>query len=77
MDELAVQEAARELGISRQRLTVIAEQGRLGRKVAGRYWIFTRAELEAFRPNIQGKAGRPKEDANLTMENRSPAGVAF
>lgn len=59
MEELTLADAARELGISRQRLQVIAKEKRLGRQVAGRYWIFTREEVEAFKPNIQGKAGRP------------------
>ena len=73
MEDLTLSEAARELGISRQRLAVIASEGRLGRQVAGHYWIFTRAEVEAFRPNIQGKAGRPKSEIEVTMENRTPA----
>lgn len=60
MDELTLADAARELGITRQRLQVIAKEGRLGHQVAGRYWVFTRAEIEAFKPNIQGRAGRPK-----------------
>ena len=73
MEDLTLSEAARELGISRQRLAVIASEGRLGRQVAGHYWIFTRTEVEAFRPNIQGKAGRPKSEIAVTMENRTPA----
>ena len=73
MEDLTLSEAARELGISRQRLAVIASEGRLGRQVAGHYWIFTRTEVEAFRPNIQGKAGRPKSEIEVTMENRTPA----
>jgi len=73
MEDLTLSEAARELGISRQRLAVIASEGRLGRPVAGHYWIFTRTEVEAFRPNIQGKAGRPKSEIEVTMENRTPA----
>jgi len=72
MDELTLSEAARELGISRQRLAVIASQGRLGRQVAGHYWIFTRAEVEAFRPQIQGKAGRPKSEIEATMKHEAP-----
>lgn len=73
MEDLTLADAARELRISRQRLQVIAKDGRIGRQVAGRYWVFTRREVEAFKPNIQGKAGRPKEDLNVTMENETPA----
>lgn len=61
------------LGITRQRLAVIAQQGRIGHQVAGRYWIFTPEEVEAFKPQIQGKAGRPKNDLSPTMKYEAPA----
>jgi hypothetical protein len=66
MDELTMPQAARELGITRQRLGVIAKAGRLGRQIAGHYWLFTRAEVEAFKPNIRGKSGRPREQKRKT-----------
>ncbi len=56
-------DAARELGVSRQRMTELANLGRLGRRVAGRYWVFTRKEIEHYKR--QRKVGRPRGD-NLT-----------
>jgi excisionase family DNA binding protein len=65
-DELTLAEAARELGLSRQRLAVLAKEGRLGHQVAGRYWIFTQSEVEAFKPQVKSsKGGRPKPEAGL------------
>ena len=59
-------EAAQELGISRQRLAVLAKEGRLGRQVAGRYWVFTPAEVAAYKPHVKAsRGGRPKPDAGM------------
>lgn len=68
-------DAARELGISRQRITELAKTGRLGTQVAGRYWFFTKEEIEAYKNDR--KVGRPKDDANLTMENEAPVLAAY
>ncbi len=63
-EQLTMSDAARELGISRQRLAVLAKEGRLGKQVAGHYWIFTREELAAYKPLVKAnKGGRPKEEA--------------
>ncbi len=62
-EEMTLQEAAAELGITRLRLAVIAKSGRLGHQVVGRYWAFTREEIEAYRPHVQGRPGRPKAAA--------------
>lgn len=63
-------EAARQLGISRQRLRIMAEEGRLGKQYAGRYWFFTPEELERYKPLVNGPGGRgkrmDKESARLT-----------
>lgn len=69
-------EAARIAGVSRQRINELASSGRLGKQVAGRYWVFTRDEVEAYRDAPKNKGGRPKEYSELTRENRTPAGVA-
>jgi Helix-turn-helix domain len=68
------EEAAQYLGVSRQRLHQLTQEG-VGRKVSG-HWIFTREELDQYRASEKNKGGRPKDDANQTMENRTPAGVA-
>lgn len=75
---LTAGDVARETGLSRQRINQLATAGRLGRQIAGRYWVFTRDEVERFKPlAFASKGGRPKDDENLTMENRTPAGVAY
>lgn len=71
--DLTLSEAAHILGISRQRLAVIAQSGRIGRQVAGHYWIFTPGEVEAYKPNIHGRAGRPVVKPSLPTEHRTPA----
>jgi len=74
---LTLTDAARELGLSRQRLALIAKEGRIGSQIAGRYWVFTVEEIERYKPLVKAsKGGRPKDDATLIMENRTPAGVA-
>lgn len=66
-DELTLRDAASELGMSYQRLQVLAKEGRLGHQVAGRYWVFSRREIEEYKPLVkQSKGGRPKE-ARLLM----------
>lgn len=67
-------EAARIAGVSRQRINELASMGRLGRQVAGRYWVFTRDEIEAYKSQARhNKGGRPKDETAPTMENRTPA----
>ena len=56
-------EAAKILGVNRQRINELARAGRFGRQIGGRYWVFTRAELEAFKSEPKNKGGRPKEEA--------------
>lgn len=68
---LSAADAARVLGITRQRVTALAHQGRLGRQV-GFYYVFTREELEQYRQQPKSKGGRPKDNANLTMEHEAP-----
>lgn len=63
-------DAARELGVTRQRVTELAQAGRLGRQVAGRYWFFTREEIEAYKNDR--KVGRPKTDLEVTMKHEAP-----
>jgi excisionase family DNA binding protein len=51
--------AAKYLGITRQRLDQLAEEGRIKRQRAGRYWVYRKADLDAFRVKPKLKAGRP------------------
>ena len=61
-EEVTAGEAAAILGVNRQRINQLARSGRLGHQVGGRYWLFKRSELEAFK-NSPRKGGRPKEEA--------------
>ncbi len=53
-------EAAARLGVSEQRVRQFCEEGRLGRKFAGR-WMITGAELRAFKLRPKG---RPKKSSD-------------
>ncbi len=68
---LNAQQAAAYLGVHRQRIYQLADEGKIGRKVAG-YWVFTRSELDAYDAAPKGPGGRPKRDAG-TLEVVSPA----
>ena len=56
-------EAARYLGITRSRINKLAHEGRLGRQIAGRFYVFTRGELVAWKAAPKSKGGRPKSSA--------------
>ena len=63
-DELTSGEAAELLGVSRQRVNQLAQDEKLpARHVANRYWVFTRADVEAFKAKAKSKGGRPKKRA--------------
>ena len=64
-DLLSRPEAAAYLGITSARLSQLTKAGRLGRLVAGRYWVFTRAELDSFKQKraARPRGGRPKPTA--------------
>ena len=65
---LKASEAARYLGITRQRIYELAQAGRLGQRMAG-YWVFTQAELEAYRVGrSQAVGGRPKRQPQPDSE---------
>jgi hypothetical protein len=71
MDELLMGEAAAQhAGLSRQRLYQLAANGDIGRKVSG-HWVFTRAELDAYKAREKSKGGRPKSATTMA----SPAFV--
>jgi excisionase family DNA binding protein len=59
-DYLNTTEAAAYLTVSKQRIHTLAQQGRLGRKIAG-HFVFTRQELDEYRVQPKSKGGRPKQ----------------
>ena len=68
---LNANEAAEYLGVHRQRVYQLIREKGLGRKIAG-YWVFTKAELDAYLQAPKGPGGRPKVDAG-TLTLASPA----
>ncbi len=59
--------AARFLGLSRARINLLAKQGRLGKQIAGRFYVFTRAELELYKAQPKDKGGRPPKSARRPL----------
>ena len=67
-DELTGGDAAALLGVSRQRVNQLAHDGTIpARHVAGRFWIFRRADVEAYKARRNVKGGRPKKTATSTQ----------
>ncbi len=65
-DELTGGDAAALLGVSRQRVNQLAHDGTIpARHVAGRFWIFRRADVEVYK--AQRKRGRPRKTATTTQ----------
>lgn len=65
---LTATEAAKYLDISRARVSLLAKQGRLGKQIAGRYNVFTKAELDAYKlqaPFNKGGKGKKLEAGAL------------
>jgi excisionase family DNA binding protein len=54
-------DAAQYLGVHRSRIYVLADSGRLGRKIAGHY-VFTRDELDRYKQEEKSKGGRPRKN---------------
>lgn len=57
------QQAADYLGYSRQRVYLLAKQGRLGREYAG-FWVFDKSELDTYKATTKRKGGRPRKITN-------------
>jgi excisionase family DNA binding protein len=59
-DYLTASEAADYLGVKRQRMYVLAGEGRLGQRVDG-YLVFTKPELDEYmlQRTTRPKGGRP------------------
>ena len=57
---ITVNEAAELAGVSDARIRQLAYSGRLGRKIAGAFWVFTREEIEAYKQQApHNTGGRP------------------
>ncbi len=63
LDELInADAAAKHMGVSRARIYALTKAGTIGRQVGG-YWLYTRAELDAYKAQRNPQGGRPKEQA--------------
>ncbi len=63
---MTVDEAAKELGLTPQRVRQFCREERLGQRV-GQQWVITREELEEFKkkprlPGVRISPGRPSKD---------------
>jgi len=59
---ITVSEAAEIAGVSAPRIRQLAYSGRIGRQIAGAFWVFTRAEVEAYKRQAPtNKGGRPRK----------------
>ncbi len=60
-EEVTGGEAARLLGVTRQHISRLAHDGKLpGRQLAGRYWIFKRSDVLAYKRAEMARGGRPR-----------------
>ena len=50
-----VPQAGEVLGLSRQRVLVLCNDGRMGRKIGERAWIITQTELDRVRGELAGE----------------------
>ena len=66
-------EAAAYLGITPARVYLLSKQGRLGRRIGG-YWLYTRAELDAWKAVPKSKGGRPKSEAPAPSRSAGATG---
>ncbi len=65
LDEfISAAEAAQHLGLTRARVYALTRAGKIGRQVGG-YWLYTRAELDAWKAQRNPAGGRPKEAAGM------------
>ena len=72
-DEMIAADAARYLGVTPERISALVRKGRLvGRVVAGRVRVFSRAELDAYRAQaVTNKGGRPKKQRDTAAPPES------
>lgn len=63
-EEITGGQAAALLGVTRQHVNRLAHDGKLpGRHVAGRFWVFKRGDVLAYKNQPKNVGGRPKSDA--------------
>ena len=71
-DLLTTTQAAEYLGLTRQAIIALTKRQGLGRRF-GHAWLFTRAELDAWRDKPRIKGGRPPKVGAGTLPAACPA----
>ena len=71
-DLLTTTQAAAYLGLTRQAIIALTKRHGLGHRV-GSVWLFTRAELDAWRDKPRTKGGRPPKARAGTVAPTIPA----
>lgn len=59
-------QAAKYLGVSRQRIAQLTTAGQLTPQRVGRFWLYSRAELDQRKAEKPGR-GRPKKPVGRTI----------
>lgn len=59
MEYLNMKQAAKYLGVTIQRVQVLAKQGRIGTQMAG-HWLFTKEDLDRYDQERRGRKGGPR-----------------
>jgi excisionase family DNA binding protein len=62
-DLLSSGEAAEYLGISEQRVRELGASGKVSRERFGRFWLYNKFSLDAWKNAPKSKGGRPKSGA--------------
>lgn len=80
MDYLTTQEVAEKLGVSRQRVVVLIQAGRLPATKAGRDWLILPTDLDSFEKRPQGNYKLTEDQSKLIRrlagEGQSPEALA-
>ena len=73
---MTVADAAAELGLSRPRIWQFIKAGKLTiRHTLGRVPLLSRSEVVAYKPKVQGKAGRPPKPSAPRTRKRGGKGT--
>ena len=61
MELLTIPQAAEQLGMKRQRVFILVQEGRIKAMRVGRGWIIKQADLDRFNAKPRRNGGRPRK----------------
>lgn len=73
---LTSSEAATYLGLTRQRVDQLGQEGALPRQRMGHFWVYQKRDLDRWRSEGNRVVGRPKSGEKLQTILRGPEVVA-